>query len=167
MFKSVASLMTTHGWFSIESEGGLITKAWFGETPVNEGDPDQSLIIALQQAQEYFTANRKSFDLPLQPAGTPFQLKVWKALREINFGTTYSYKEFANRIADAKSVRAVATAIGANPVAVIIPCHRIVGSKGDLTGFAWGIHRKEWLLQHEQGAYMPSLFEQENENQNG
>lgn len=159
--------MTSHGWFCIESEGGVITKAWFSDVAVHEGDPDTMLIRALQQAQEYFAQQRTSFDLILQPAGTAFQQKVWKALTEIRSGSTYSYKEFAAKIADAKSVRAVATAIGANPVALFIPCHRIIGSQGDLTGYAWGLQRKEWLLQHEQGAYTPSLFETENQRLDG
>jgi methylated-DNA-[protein]-cysteine S-methyltransferase len=167
LFRSTASLMTASGWICLEAEGGVITRAWFSDEPVSEGDPDTALISALQQLQEYLNGERKSFDLPLQPAGTPFQQKVWKALTEVKFGTTYSYKEFATKIADAKSPRAVATAIGANPVAILIPCHRIIGSKGDLTGYAWGLHRKEWLLNLEQGAYMPSLFESENNSANG
>jgi methylated-DNA-[protein]-cysteine S-methyltransferase len=159
--------MTAQGWLSIETEGGVITRAYFSEAPISEGDPDSTLINALQQLQEYLNGDRKVFDLPLQPAGTPFQQKVWKALTEVKFGTTYSYKEFATKISDAKSARAVATAIGSNPLAILIPCHRIIGSKGDLTGYAWGLHRKEWLLNLEQGAYMPSLFETENNSANG
>ena len=163
LFRSVASLMTGNGWLCIESESGSITRAWFNDSPVSEGDPDNVLITALQQCQEYFSGNRKVFELPLQPAGTAFQQKVWKALTEVKFGHTYSYKAFSALIADAKSIRAVASAIGANPVAVMIPCHRIVGSQGELTGYAWGLHRKEWLLHLEQGAFIPSLFGEENE----
>ena len=167
LFRSTASLLTDTGWLCLESEGGVITRAWFSDEAVKEGDADPVLINAMQQLQEYLTGKRIVFDLPLQPAGTVFQQKVWKALMEVKCGTTYSYKEFSARISDAKSVRAVATAIGANPVAVLIPCHRIIGSQGNLTGYAWGIYRKEWLLHLEQGAYTPSLFEQDKQSLHG
>lgn len=167
LFRSTASLMTDCGWICLEAEGGVITRAWFSDEPVSEGDPETVLISALQQLQEYLNGERKTFDLPIQPVGTPFQQKVWKVITEVKFGTNYSYKEFASKIADAKSVRAVATTVGENPVAILIPCHRIIGSEGDLTGYAWGLHRKQWLLNLEQGAYMPSLFESENNSANG
>ena len=163
LFRSSASLMIPgFGWICLEAEGGAITRAYFGDTSVTEGDPDPILIEALQQMQEYLNGERKSFDLFLQPAGTPFQNSVWKALQSVPHGQTLTYKQFASGLADVKSTRAVASAIGANPIAVIIPCHRIVGAKGDLTGYAWGIDRKEWLLNKEQGVEAPSIFDNTN-----
>lgn len=98
---------------------------------------------------EYFQGNRKSFNLPLDFTGTPFQLEVWKALREIPFGLTESYSEIANRIGKPASVRAVGSAIGANPVLITIPCHRVIGKNGSLTGYRGGLEMKTQLLQLE------------------
>jgi methylated-DNA-[protein]-cysteine S-methyltransferase len=101
------------------------------------------------ELDEYFAGGRVSFDIPLHLHGTPFQIRVWTALREIPYGTTLSYGELARRIGAPKAVRAVGAANGQNPVAIIVPCHRVIGANGDLTGFGGGIERKRWLLQHE------------------
>jgi methylated-DNA-[protein]-cysteine S-methyltransferase len=106
------------------------------------------------QLNEYFAGKRTTFDLPLEPSGTDFQLSVWKLLRKIPYGVTTSYGELARRLGDPKATRAVGAANGANPIPIIVPCHRVVGSKGELTGFGGGIERKRWLLEHE-GALMP------------
>ncbi|HEX9165343.1 MAG TPA: methylated-DNA--[protein]-cysteine S-methyltransferase [Gemmatimonadales bacterium] len=106
---------------------------------------------AKRQLQEYFEGTRRAFDLPLQPEGTPFQVMVWDALREIPYGTTISYQELARRIGAEKAVRAVGAANGANPIPIIIPCHRVIGADGSLTGYGGGIERKRWLLDHEAG----------------
>ena len=101
------------------------------------------------QLIEYFEGRRKVFDLPLDPEGTVFQQKVWHLLREIPFGVTISYAEMANKLGDSKVIRAAASANGKNPIAIIIPCHRVIGSNGDLVGYAGGLPSKKWLLEHE------------------
>lgn len=101
------------------------------------------------QLKEYFEGKRKDFDLPLSPDGTEFQKEVWDELLEIPFGKTSTYAKQAIKLGDLKKIRAVGTANGKNPIAIIIPCHRIIGTDGSLTGYAGGLHRKEWLLKHE------------------
>lgn len=98
---------------------------------------------------EYFAGKRTSFDVPLHTPTTPFRQQVWDTLVQIPFGATASYAEQAHRLGKPKAVRAVANANGHNRVAIIIPCHRVIGSDGSLTGYAGGLHRKEWLLTHE------------------
>ncbi len=102
-----------------------------------------------KQLGEYFQGKRKEFNLPLAPEGTDFQKEAWDALLEIPFGDTSTYAKQAVRLGDIKKIRAVGGANGKNPIAVIIPCHRVIGSDGSLTGFASGIDKKEWLLKHE------------------
>lgn len=102
-----------------------------------------------QQLGEYFAGDRRSFDLPLEPAGTPFQQQVWQQLRAIDFGATDSYAAVAARIGRPRAVRAVGAANGVNPLAIVVPCHRVIGSSGKLTGYAGGLERKAWLLRHE------------------
>jgi methylated-DNA-[protein]-cysteine S-methyltransferase len=109
-----------------------------------------TLLAAAQQLHEYFLGQRQSFDLPLQPAwGTPFQHAVWQALQRIPYGRTSTYGEIARDIGNPKAVRAVGAAIGQNPHTIIVPCHRVVGTNGALTGFAGGLERKQHLLAHE------------------
>jgi methylated-DNA-[protein]-cysteine S-methyltransferase len=98
----------------------------------------------------YFAGRRKTFDLPLAPAGTPFQLSVWKALERIAYGETQSYGQIAQSIGKPKAVRAVGAANGANPIPIVIPCHRVIGSDGSLTGYGGGLTRKRQLLALEQ-----------------
>lgn len=104
---------------------------------------------AKQQLMDYFNGRRQSFDLPLEPAGTAFQQQVWQALLSIEHGRTASYGEIAQTIRNPKAMRAVGMANSRNPIAIIIPCHRIIGANGTLTGYAGGLDKKEWLLQHE------------------
>lgn len=104
---------------------------------------------AVEQLTEYFRGDRTEFDLPLAPDGTPFQLGAWTALRTIPFGTTVSYGEQAAVMGDRRKARAVGAANGRNPIPIVVPCHRVVGSNGHLTGFAGGIEAKAWLLDHE------------------
>ncbi len=104
------------------------------------------LIDAARQLDEYFAGRRTVFDLPLDMAGTPFQRTVWQALTKIPFGRTGSYTEHAQRIGNPDAVRAVGTAIGRNPVSIIVPCHRVIGRSGMLTGYAGGLERKRYLL---------------------
>jgi methylated-DNA-[protein]-cysteine S-methyltransferase len=105
---------------------------------------------AAKELGEYFAGKRRSFDVPLlAPVGTPFQTSVWRALRDIPFGETVTYGDIARRVGRPSAVRAVGLAIGMNPWGIIVPCHRVVGSTGALTGFAGGLSRKRWLLSHE------------------
>lgn len=100
----------------------------------------------MEQLREYFAGARRDFDLPLRPTGTPFQLSVWAELRRIPFGTTISYAELARRIGNPRAVRAVGLANGANPLAIVIPCHRVIGADGRLVGYGGGLGIKEQLL---------------------
>ena len=112
-----------------------------GEHPV--------LDAAVDQLGEYFAGQRTEFDLPLHPLGTPFQLAAWQALRAIPFGETRSYAEQAAAVGDRRKARAVGAANGQNPIPIVVPCHRVVGTNGHLTGFGGGIETKAWLLDHE------------------
>jgi methylated-DNA-[protein]-cysteine S-methyltransferase len=108
-----------------------------------------------RQLDEYFVGNRKRFDLDLAPRATAFQKRVLDALLEIEYGTTRSYSEIARRIGAPKAVRAVGAANGANPLPIVIPCHRVLGADGSLTGFGGGLERKRWLLNLERGGALP------------
>jgi methylated-DNA-[protein]-cysteine S-methyltransferase len=110
------------------------------------------------QLQEYFEGKRQVFDLKLNPQGTDFQKTVWDALLSIPFGKTMSYLELSKQLGDVKAIRAVANANGKNPIWIIVPCHRVIGTDGSLTGYAGGLHRKQWLLEHESPYKQQSLF---------
>lgn len=110
------------------------------------------------QLQEYFNGNRKEFNVKLNPQGTDFQKRVWNALKEIPYGKTISYLDLSKQLGDVKAIRAVANANGKNPLWIIIPCHRVIGSDGSLTGYAGGLYRKQWLLEHESPYKQQSLF---------
>ena len=109
------------------------------------------------QLDDFFLGRLDRFTVPLDPLGTPFQQRVWELLRTIPFGETRSYAWLADRLALPGGSRAVGAANGANPIAIVIPCHRVIRSDGDLCGYAGGIRRKKWLLEHE-GAQQPTLF---------
>ncbi len=113
---------------------------------------------AVYQLQEYFAGERQVFELELDPQGTDFQKGVWRALRNIPYGKTISYLDLSKRLGDVKAIRAVASANGRNPLWIVVPCHRVIGSDGSLTGYAGGLHRKKWLLEHESPAKQQSLF---------
>ena len=125
---------------------------------------DVSIIIpeelqdCIYQLRDYFKGERENFSLKLNPQGTEFQKKVWRKLQTIHFGKTISYLELSKQLGDVKAIRAVANANGKNPLWIIIPCHRVIGSNGSLTGYAGGLHRKQWLLEHESTYKQQSLF---------
>lgn len=125
--------------------------------PISTIIPD-SLSTCVAQLSEYFDGKREDFDLKLNPQGTEFQRKVWEILLEIPFSKTRSYLEQSKVFGDVKAIRAVASANGKNPIAIIIPCHRVIGSDGSLTGYAGGKWRKQWLLNHESPSKQQSLF---------
>ncbi len=112
-------------------------------------DNSRVLKSAVKQLGAYFSGKAQMFDVPLKPVGTDFQEGVWKALRSIKYGKTVSYGDIAKKIGNPKAVRAVGSAIGKNPLSIIVPCHRVIGSNGQLTGFAGGLKTKEYLLNLE------------------
>jgi len=128
-----------------------IKSLFFVETGENKIEhPAEILLNCASQLDEYFNKKRKTFDLPLEPEGTAFQKAVWEALLDVSFGVTASYFDVAKKLDNPKAVRAVGGANGKNPISIIIPCHRIIGSSGKLIGYGGGLWRKKWLLQHEQ-----------------
>jgi len=146
------------------SDSGL-TGVWFpGKGPVAAARPDDErgpaselLARASEQLAEYFAGTRTTFDLPLDAGGTAFERRVWDALRTIPYGRTLSYSELARRLGDPRATRAVGAANGKNPIPIIVPCHRVIGANGALTGFGGGLDRKRWLLEHE-GALTTTLL---------
>ncbi|WP_299121069.1 methylated-DNA--[protein]-cysteine S-methyltransferase [uncultured Winogradskyella sp.] len=118
----------------------------------------ETLLECVTQLKAYFKNERKTFNLKLNPEGTVFQKKVWNQLIMIPFGKTISYLELSKQIGDVKAIRAAASANGKNPLWIIVPCHRVIGSDGSLTGYAGGLHRKQWLLNHESEYKQQSLF---------
>ncbi len=127
------------------------------DEPITQVIPEV-LEDAVYQLNEYFEGKRTSFDLELDLQGTEFQQRVWQGLLEIPFGKTMSYLELSKSLGDVKAIRAVAAANGKNPLWIIVPCHRVVGSDGSLTGYAGGLSRKKWLLEHESPVKQQSLF---------
>ena len=117
----------------------------FDGAPVDGGAFEE----AVAQLSEWFEGRRRRFDLDLAPYGSAFQLQVWDVLREIPFGETMTYGEVARRVGRPGSARAIGSAVGRNPIGIVIPCHRVIGSGGALTGYAAGLDRKRWLLEHE------------------
>jgi methylated-DNA-[protein]-cysteine S-methyltransferase len=121
--------------------------------------PPPVLIQALTELRAYFAGNLRAFSVPVLPQGTPFQFRVWEAVSAIPFGATRSYLEIARAVGDEGAVRAVGAANGANPVPILVPCHRVIGSDGSLIGYGGGLWRKEWLLAHEGRPVQPRLFD--------
>lgn len=113
---------------------------------------------AVSQIQAYFLGKRTEFTFKLNPSGTEFQKKVWAALLKVPIGKTISYQQLSIQLGDVKAIRAVAAANGKNPLWIVVPCHRIIGTDGSLTGYAGGIWRKKWLLEHENPLKQQSLF---------
>ena len=128
----------------------------------DEGEISNTIPTILQDAvtqlNAYFGGTRTDFDFVLNPKGTAFQQKVWKGLLEIPFGKTMSYMDLSKKLGDVKAIRAVASANGKNPLWIVVPCHRVIGIDGSLTGYAGGLWRKKWLLEHENPTTQQSLF---------
>ena len=137
--------------YLVASEMGLRGLFWKKQTVPMASAPNESKILmsSIKQVEEYLAGRRQKFSIPLDLQGTDFQKKVWHELLQIPFGTTRSYKEIATLIQNEKAVRAVGTANGRNPISLIIPCHRVIGSNGTLTGYAGGLNIKEKLLKLE------------------
>ena len=131
-------------------------------TVAEDGSVSNEIPLVLQEAvvqlQSYFEGKRTEFDLPLHPQGTDFQQKVWKGLLQIPYGKTMSYLELSKQLGDVKAIRAVAAANGKNPLWIVVPCHRVIGTDGSLTGYAGGLWRKKWLLELENPSRQQTLF---------
>ncbi|MCG6188875.1 methylated-DNA--[protein]-cysteine S-methyltransferase [Maribellus maritimus] len=138
------------GWLKLTSDSVFLLSVEFKDTQKpSDNDLPEILIKTKKQLTEYFEGKRKKFRLKLKPKGTDFQQKVWNLVQEVSFGETASYLDIAKISGSEKNTRAVGLANGKNPIPIIIPCHRIIGSNGKLTGYAGGIERKKWLLRHE------------------
>jgi methylated-DNA-[protein]-cysteine S-methyltransferase len=124
--------------------------------PADAENDERRFARVMRQLDEYFDGKRKTFDLPLAMRGTPFQLDVWRALQRIPYGETRTYAGIANEIGRPRATRAVGAANGANPIPIVVPCHRVIGTNGSLTGFGGGIDVKRRLLEMEAG--VPTLF---------
>jgi methylated-DNA-[protein]-cysteine S-methyltransferase len=141
------------GPLAIEAQAGAITRIVFhAPGPYSERVPEGLVAEAVRQLDEYFEGRRRQFTIPLAPRGTPFQRMVWEALTAIGYGETVSYGHLARRIDRPLAVRAVGAANGQNPIPIVIPCHRVVGSTGRLVGFGGGLEVKKYLLGLEQGS---------------
>lgn len=153
-------IQTPIGILEITGNSSGLSSVIFKENKVvieTEKIPEE-LKDAVFQLREYFDGNRKEFTLKLSPKGTDFQKRVWEELQKIPYGKTVNYLQIAKRLGDPKVIRAAASANGKNPISIIIPCHRVIGSDGSLTGYAGGLHRKEWLLEHENPSPQKTLF---------
>lgn len=151
----VAPLHTPLGTFvaAVDGTGALLAIDFDERGPIagwTGAVRDDERLRPLEHALErYFSGQLRTFDLALSPAGTPFQQRVWRELVRIPYGETISYGELARRLGSPRAVRAVGRANGANPIPIVVPCHRVIGSDGTLTGYAGGLERKRWLLEHE------------------
>ncbi|HEY0091455.1 MAG TPA: methylated-DNA--[protein]-cysteine S-methyltransferase [Flavobacterium sp.] len=128
------------------------------DSAISEQIPDD-LQEAVLQLNEYFDRRRTNFNFKMNLSGTEFQQKVWKELLQIPFGKTMSYLQLSKNLGDVKAIRAVASANGKNPLWIVVPCHRVIGTDGSLTGYAGGLWRKKWLLEHETPSTQQSLFD--------
>jgi len=144
----VSYLETPIGYLRILSQNGGISQIKFMEFDGPE-EPDIHTESAKTQLREYFEGMRNSFDLILNPHGTEFESKVWEKLKSIPHGSTTTYGTIAKELGDTNFSQAVGAANGKNPIAIVIPCHRVIGSNNKLVGYAGGLERKEWLLKHE------------------
>ena len=144
-------------WLCAEDE--RLVGLYLPDHPAPSGPGGRGGVLARAAAQltEYFAGERRDFDLPLAPSGTEFQRTVWHALADIPFGATCSYGDLARTVGRPSASRAVGAANGKNPISIILPCHRVIGASGELTGYGGGLPMKRWLLDHERGCVQPSL----------
>ena len=146
---STAYYRSPIGWIEIRSNGKEIIALSFVAKPRQSVPKNPLFRKALREIGEYFNGRRERFTFKSSAQGTRFQKKVWAQLQKIGFGETVSYQEIALRIGQPKAVRAAASAIGRNPAAIVVPCHRVIASSGAVGGYAGGVRRKRWLLEHE------------------
>jgi len=150
---------TEIGWLEFRgTENEIHSVLFFDEEPVvTEFQPEISQKL-IQQFDDYFKNGKWTFNVKLNPEGTGFQKRVWEELQKIPFGKTISYLKLAQNLGDEKTIRAAASANGKNPISIIIPCHRVIGKDGSLTGYGGGLHRKKYLLELEKGIKSMELF---------
>ena len=141
----------------IGDEQGVSVISILEEGEISTTIPNQ-LQECITQLQEYFDGRRIHFDFKLNPTGSEFQQKVWQELLKIPFGKKMTYMDLSKKLGDAKAIRAVASANGKNPLWIVVPCHRVIGTDGSLTGYAGGLWRKKWLLDHESPVIQQSFF---------
>ena len=146
------------GLLLIEGYDEAITSLSFQEKKKRQIHSSSIVEKCIKELEEYFSGKRKSFDVPLAPPGTHFQQGVWNQLQKIPFGKTISYLQLARELGDEKKIRAAGSANGKNPIAIIIPCHRVIGSDGSLVGYGGGLWMKKWLLEFESGKKQSELF---------
>ena len=139
---------TLLGTFRVEALSGRIIKAAFSDEPTRDSDVS-ILKVAEKQYRQYFDGQRTHFQLPLAPRGTAFQQRVWLALDRLDYAQTCTYAHIAQQLGQPTAARAVARAVAQNPIAIVIPCHRVINQDGRISGYAWGADRKSWLLKHE------------------
>lgn len=158
--KSSYLMSSPVGLIKISGDESGISKLEFdADQPENNpGEIPDVIEVCVLQLQEYFQGERQTFNLVLNPQGTDFQKEVWQELIKIPFGKTISYLELSKRLGNPKVIRAAANANGKNPLPILIPCHRVIGSDGSLTGYSGGLERKKWLLTHEDARSQLSLF---------
>jgi methylated-DNA-[protein]-cysteine S-methyltransferase len=137
------------GNLQITCEADAVSAITFTDKEAGVSDAHPLIDKTIAQLDAYFKGTLISFDLPLNPSGTPFQVTVWNELLHISFGKTFSYLQVSRNLGDEKAIRAVGNANGRNPIAIVIPCHRVIGSDGSLVGYAGKLWRKKWLLDHE------------------
>lgn len=135
---------------TVDVHGGVVAVA-FVDDELADGAPSPAAVAAAKQLSEYFAGSRREFDLRLAPEGSGFERRVWAEVLLIPYGATETYGAIAQRLGDGSLSRAVGAANARNPIAILVPCHRVVGADGDLTGYAGGLRRKKWLLAHESG----------------
>ena len=151
------SFQSPMGWISVEcTEDAVVRISFVDQSP--QQHPSDLTEETVNQLKAYFDGSLHDFNLPLEPDGSPFQLSIWRMLQEIPFGTTTSYGKLAEQAGDPNLSRAIGLANGKNPIAVVIPCHRVIGADGSLTGHAGGLWRKEYLLKHEGAIRQMELF---------
>ena len=146
------------GNIRINSQEGCLSELRFTDDAPDAEILDQVLLGTIQQLEEYFAGERQIFDMPIGLGGTDFQRKVWLEVAYIPFGQTTTYLKIAQKLGNPAAIRAVGAAVGANPILVILPCHRVLGTDGTLTGYAAGLNRKKALLEREGHAFQGTLF---------
>ena len=156
--QTIANFKTPLGITSISGDENGISEIYI----LDEGEVSVEIPLVLQQAvsqlEDYFEGKRTDFDFKLNPKGTDFQKKVWNSLLQIPYGKTRTYLEQSKIFGDVKAIRAMASANGKNPLWIVVPCHRVIGTDGSLTGYAGGLWRKKWLLEHESPNQQQALF---------
>ncbi|HEX8563887.1 MAG TPA: methylated-DNA--[protein]-cysteine S-methyltransferase [Flavobacterium sp.] len=141
----------------VGDESGIASISILEDGVASESIPDV-LQVAVSEIEAYFAGSRTNFSFAINPIGTDFQKKVWNELLNIPFGKTMSYLALSKTLGDVKAIRAVASANGRNPLWIVVPCHRVIGTDGSLTGYAGGLWRKQWLLEHENPSQQQTLF---------